>query len=137
MKIKVTPGIDGFILNIVLMFFLMLFGIQVSGSRGDSFYGILAGICGVWAAIKAVEYRNRRLTAYDRGIVFRNMWGNVTRVRYEEITAVKICSNGRLGGTRAEFYLEDQYVGFCCSGDKNYGQLMEHLFCIIPDRIMW
>lgn len=138
MKIKVSPVKDLAMVFLITAEFVFVIRCIASAERAERVYnGVLSCFFAVMLIGMILDHRNRSLTADTDEIVYSNMWGKQTRVKYDEITSVKISSNGRVGDTRTEFYRRQECVGYCCSCDVNYASLMKYLLTIMPNKIVW
>lgn len=139
--IVVRPGREYVITTLFFTFIMFLLFLVCAeefyhepGFMGVFFCALL--ILLLWPGYVLLRSRNKRIFVFRWGMIFRDILGHLTRVRYKDITSIQV-SSGRRYVLTVEFYTKDNYVGSCSSTDENYTSFMRYLSARIPEKLEW
>lgn len=137
MRLKVGLSKDQKLARFSSIIFLVAFIGLVNVSNGISplVSGATTVVGCLGAVVLLISDNNKKLVVCDWGIIFHSRWGEVKKVRYEEITLIKLCPNRVC--IVVKFYAGNRCVGYCGSMYNNYQSLMKYLSYHMFDKIEW
>lgn len=137
----VRPGteyvITVFFLAFIMFILFLTLTVELYPEQGSLqlFFAALLVLI-LWSGYAVLRGRNKRIFVFGWGMIFRDTLGHLTRVRYRDITSIRI-STGRRYVLTVEFYTKDDYVGSCYSTDENYTSFMSYLSARMPEKLEW
>lgn len=127
-KIYVTPN-NAYLYIAVLPFCLILvFSLQAKGSLF-----ILSSIFIPFLLLPVYVRFKCKLIAGPGGIVIHRLGRSTVRIRYNQITKIKV--SFFWNHTSLDLFRKQEHIGHCCSRDTNFDKLLSLLTEVMPDRI--